>query len=304
MTDNSVNTTEASPGKTLTALTWNIEGLKSGIFALKDTLEQLLPSLVFLSESKVFKSDIDAILEYVRGDYCFYLNSDDLHNHELQLIKNSSFGGTLYMWRKWLDPFVTIHPVTSPSFTPIVMKIPNYQTSVHIGIYLPTHGKDTEFVSDLADLKICIEELVGMYPDAALFIRGDGNVNPKNKNRLALLEHLLDDCSLNKVQIHHKTYHHFVGDGAFDSNVDILLHSSKLPEPERVTKIMCKFDYPHLLSHHDIIISEFTLPARKTNPRKQDLVLAPRITHKREKVEWSEEGAREFEKLVSPHLKK
>ena len=126
---------------------------------------------------------------------------------------------------------------------------------------MPTQGKDAQFVSDLADLRICLEELCESYPDAILYIRGDANVNRKNRNRVALLESFLLDFHLANVQILHKTYHHFVGDGAFDSNVDILVHSAGISVPESVNEILCKLDQP-LLSHHDIILSQFTLPAQ------------------------------------------
>ena len=74
-----MNDTEAS-SKDLTALTWNIESAKKNIFFLKDILEARLPSLVFLSEPQAFQADINHIMDYVRGDYCHFLNSEDLHN--------------------------------------------------------------------------------------------------------------------------------------------------------------------------------------------------------------------------------
>ena len=120
-------------------------------------------------------------MDYVRGDYCHFLNSEDLHNPDLPLVTNHAVGGTLCLWRRFLDPFVTIYLATNSSFTPIVLRIPNYQTSIHIGIYLPTHGKDVQFVSDLAELKICFDELQENYPDAIFYIRADWKVNVKNR---------------------------------------------------------------------------------------------------------------------------
>ena len=73
----------------LTALTWNIEGVKNNVFMLKDTLQLKKPSLVFLSESQIFQSDIDAAMVHVQGEYCYHLNSDDSHDPELSLVKDS-----------------------------------------------------------------------------------------------------------------------------------------------------------------------------------------------------------------------
>ena len=139
---------------------------------LKDTLQLKQPSLVFLSESQIFQSDIDAAMVHVQGEYCYYLNSDDSHDPELPLVKNHSLGGTLLLWAKSLDPYITVHPVSTCSFSPLILKLPGFQSSIHVALYLPTHGKDSEFVSELADLKICLEELTDLYPDSVIFIRG------------------------------------------------------------------------------------------------------------------------------------
>ena len=221
----------------------------------------MCPSLVFLSEPQAFQADINDIMDYVKGDYCHYLNSEDLHSPDLPLVTNHAVGGTLCLWRRSLDPFVTIYPATNSSFTPIILRIPNFQISIHIGIYLPTHGKDVEFVSDLAELKICIDELQEKYPGAIFFIRGDGNVNAKNKKRVNLLEHFMTDLSLKRVPLFHKTYHHFVGLGSYDSDIDLILHSSAVTIPETVSEILCKLEQPLILSHHDIIVSKFSVPA-------------------------------------------
>ena len=147
MIDNSVPETEASTGQDLTALTWNIESAKNNIFLLKEVLEHEQPSLVFLSEPQVFQSDINHLMNYISGDYCFFLNSDDIYNPELPLVSNHASGGTLCLWRRNLDPFVSVKNVSTSAFTPIILALPNHQTSIHICIYLPTHGKDAEFLS-------------------------------------------------------------------------------------------------------------------------------------------------------------
>ena len=180
---------------------------------LKDCLYQYTPSLAFISESQTFQSDISGLMQHIQGEYCFFLNSEDYHDPEIALVKNTTPGGTLLLWKKNLDPYVSIHPVQTSSFSPLVLKIPGCQTTVHIVLYLPTHGKDANFVSDFADLKNCLEELRDTYPDCLFFLRGDSNVNTKNKSRVSLLTQLMDDFSLKKVFIPHNTYHHFVMDG-------------------------------------------------------------------------------------------
>ena len=285
-------------------MTWNCEGLKTNIFTLKIFLREKSPDLCFLSEPQLFQSDSQVTLDYIRGDYCFALNSDDSHDPELPLVRNKSVGGTLCLWRKWLDPFVTVLKLVSPSFIPILIKLPNYQTSIHVAIYLPTHGKDTEFISALADLGNCLEELYSTYPGAALYIRGDGNVNAKNGNRVILLEHFLRRFSLVKANIPHKTYHHFVGHGAFDSDIDVILTKASGQNPEVMSQILCKFEHPTILSHHDIILSEFSLLHKAEEHVEQVLVEAPRLTLRREKIYWTTEGIELYEAAVTSHLQR
>ena len=97
----------------------------------------------------------------------------------------------MVMWQTSLDPFISTIPTQSSSLAAILLKLPGYCISVHIAIYLPTAGQDVQFVSALASLDSCIEDLVKMYPGVQVFLRGDSNVNPKNTSRVSLFQHFL-----------------------------------------------------------------------------------------------------------------
>ena len=71
--------------------------------------------------------------------------------------------------------------------------MPGLKTSVHVTLYMPTHGKDSEFVSDLAELRNCLDNLVERFSDPILYIRGDSNVNSNNIPRVVLLQQLIKD---------------------------------------------------------------------------------------------------------------
>ena len=286
----------------MTALTWNIECIKPHQHVLSDALLLYLPDLVFLSEPQVYQTDIAQCTTGIRHEYCFWLNSDDLFDTELPQIKSRATGGTLTMWRKWLDPYITILPTESSAFLPLLLDLPGARPSVHLAIYLPTHGKDAEFISELASIKNCIDDVLRDHNDPVIFIRGDGNSNPKNLKRYQVLDHFLKYYSLTQVEICHPTYHHFVGNGLYDSNIDILLHTTDNSITETVTKIICKNEHPEISSHHDIILSEFTLPYQAPLPPTAGLTVAPRTTYQRNKILWTEQGKLAFEKLVSKQL--
>ena len=123
-------------------MTWNVEGIKSHAYVLSDVLLSHLPDMAFLSEPMIFQTDLENSMSYVQHEYCYWLSSEDLHEPDIPLIKSKAAGGTLAMWRKWLDPHISVHHVQSCAFLPLVLKLPGARTSVHIALYLPTHGKD------------------------------------------------------------------------------------------------------------------------------------------------------------------
>ena len=246
------------------------------------------------------------ISQILGQDYCCSLNSDDVYDLELPLYKSKAKGGTMILWQKWLDPFIKTIPVTTSAFLPIVLTLPASPPTVHVAIYLPTHGQDTEFVSELASLRNCLDNLNTIYDFPSIYIRGDSNVNAKNTHRVSILKSFLDDYKLVKIEISHKTYHHFVGNGEFDSNVDVLLQPAAVDASlsESVSEILCKHDVPAINSHHDAIMSKFGIPAQEEVIPTSNLLTAPKLKHMRTTVFWTEQGIVDYARIVKSHLKR
>ena len=163
-----------------------------------------IPCLIFLSEPWLHLSDSSLTLEPLSHDYNFYLNSEDRHDDLLSLRKSRAHGGTLTLWRKDLDPYITIiHPSSSRILVMILDK-PVYQTSIHVNIYLHTAGKESAFMEDLALLEATLDELAESYPDSVTYIRGDANtcIKPRlNNTRDSLFEYFLSSNTLEHVLI-------------------------------------------------------------------------------------------------------
>ena len=121
--------------------------------------------------------------------------------------------------------------------------------------------------------------------------------------RNSLLTQLIKDYSLSRQETGHNTYHHFVGNGNSDSQIDVLLYSSDQNVEEKVTNIMCSQDIPDILSHHDIILSSFTIPTKDKTQPIITYPAAPKVQHSRTRIIWSEDGQKEYEKLAAPYLK-
>ena len=151
-------------------------------------------------------------------------------------------------------------------------------------------------------LSCCISELSEKYEDCLIYIRGDGNVNNNNKERLKIFNTFLSSHRLIKVPINHKTYHHFLGGGSFDSEIDIILQSQDSPYTETISNIYCSNDDPTIDSHHDVIISAFSLPYSEPEDEEQDLLEAPRIDHTRHKILWTDEGILKYQLTIAERL--
>ena len=231
---------------------------------------------IALSDPQIYQCDANQTLQYIQGEYCWYLNSHDVLDPELPLYTSTAYGGTLTVWHKYLDPYIEVVPTSTTAFLPIILKMPGLKTTIHITLYLPTHSKDDEFISDLAELRNCLDNLVSRYGDPVLFIKGDGNVNENNKTRVILLQQIIQEYNLVKTELGHKTYHHFVGNnGVYDSDIDILLHFKTKDVTVTVMEIICKDTNPVILSHHDPIISSFTIPVCSEPQPKTLNIIAP-----------------------------
>ena len=283
-------------------MTWNIEGLKRNVLNLKHFLDEHLPDMVFLSEPQAFSFDLKRHMDLLGDSYCAELNSDDKHDEELPLFRNKSYGGTMVIWKKTIDKHISIYPVSSSSFLPVVFSPPGSPVSVHIGLYLPTSGLESKFLNEISQLRIVIEEIQEKYPDCLLYLRGDCNVNSKNKDRNSIFTNFCSNLNLKNVPLHHKTYHHFVGDGLFDSNIDVILHSEETPEPETIISVICKFENYLIDSHHDIILSKINLPVVDVMTNDDDLIEAPRIQNTRVKIFWNDKNIPEYQAQVADKL--
>ena len=152
----------------------------------------------------------------------------------------------------------------------------------------------------MVKLAHCIEDLREKHPDAFLFIRGDANVNPRDKNRNSLLNKLCNDQNLIHTNVDHPTYHHFLGQGSSDSQLDIILHSPMITEV--ITSIICNRTDPLVTSHHDALLSHFSLPKLLSCPPQIENPLAPRVANDRVKILWNKLSVEAYEKYVGTNL--
>ena len=259
--------------------------------------------MIFLSEPQTFQADMAQSMEYFTGEYFSSLNSHDLHDLDLPLTSNRAKGGTLVMWKTHLDPYLTIQVPDSSAFLPVIISIPNHRTSIHVALYLPTAGRDAEYLYELAQLKVVLEDLLLRHPNSLLYIRGDANSSKTNPRRNHLFKSFCKEFNLTRVPLHHNTYHHFTGSGKSDSELDVLLYAGPVTCQESLLQLHCQLDNPLMDSHHDLLVSSCSIPHQHGKQLdKSDNLTAPRVENTRHRVIWSEEGKVEYSQMLSELL--
>ena len=206
------------------------------------------------------------------------------------------------IWEGKLDPYIRILPTSTSAVLPLLLSPPGLMSTAHITVYLPTAGRDSECLSDLAALDAIVSEILEDF-SCTIYIRGDFNVNPKNCSQSNLMHHFCDKFSFANLDLRHPTHHHFQGGGASDAQLDLLLFRGPPKQAESLTSISCSLILPLIDSHHDLISSSFPAPTQQLET-KENTTRAPRVKNERVKITWTEESTTAFQSLVSPVLAK
>ena len=214
-----------SEAKTFTVVSWNIQGISRNFGFLHSTTKKYCPDLSFLSEPQIFNCNIGPIEDLFSGSYDFYLNSEDMYDPSLPLSKSIAKGGTMVLWNSSLSPFMKVLQSSSSSFISVLFSPDNLLPSVHIGVYLPTSGREGEWLASLSELEEHIADIAERFDPFSLFLRGDFNCKSKNHTRIPYLEAFIQRLNLIKIYISHNTYHHFIGDSS--SDLDLILYKAK-----------------------------------------------------------------------------
>ena len=221
---------------------------------------------MLLSEPQLYKCDASLALAPLLPSHCYHLNSEDEYHPELALDRRQAHGGTLAIWHSALDPFISILPTTSPAVLPLLLSIPGLSPSIHVGIYLPTSGRDEHFVVALAALTAVMETILDDHHGLPVYVRGDANVNPSNLLRVQLFSNFLSQFNLVSLPLNHPTHHHFTGEGAYDTQLDVLLFRGAPEQAESLSSVICGKEDALILSHHDMVVSTFSCSSVPFSP--------------------------------------
>lgn len=278
--------------------------MKSNAFVLEKIAKKHQIDLIFLSEPQDFQCDVKLSLQSLVNSFNFYLNSEDNFDMTLPLTTSKSYGGTMILWRSDLSPCVKVIPPTSPSFISILLKLPGAAESIHTSVYLPTSGKNGEWMVALSELEEHVEEVRRIHNNCPIFLKGDFNASSKNLLRSTILAATMERLSLTKMPLNHNTYHHFTGvNGEFDSDLDQIFFTSSNDAEESLVEILCELQDPFMYSHHDIVVSSTRISFKVANSQSNSVnISAPRATNERFKTLWSDDGIALFQEVAVPQL--
>ena len=142
------------------------------------------PDLVFLSEPQIFTSDLTNCMSLFNGEYSWELNSEEKLDPDLAMTKSRATGGTMVLWKKSLDKYITVHQADLASFLPVIYSPPGSPVTAHIALYLPTSGRETDFIDAITELSNTIDDIYQKCEGCMVYIRGNGNVNKNNLQHL------------------------------------------------------------------------------------------------------------------------
>ena len=252
-------------------------------------VKQFSAKLIFLSEPQSYRCDISPLLTPFLGSYEAHLNSEDAHDMDLPLTHPRAKGGTMILWHSSLSPYLKVLPTSSPSFVSVLLSPPDLLPSLHTAVYLPTAGRDGDWLAALVELEDHVLGHIEQFRGhLATFLRGDFNSSSKNKSRSTILSAMISRMELARVSISDPTYHHFTGNGSSDSDLDILLCGGGEGVSESLVEHCCKILNPTMFSHHDLIVSTCTIPhIQHVEHDVSKNITAPRIPNERFSTRWS-----------------
>ena len=238
-------------------ITFNIEGFHRNCFYLTQLLTRHSPKLLFLQEIWVPYSSEQSLNE-IFADYSLQICTPDQFTNPEDRLSNPdhTWHGAAVMWHKSLNSNILCLSNTNDRFTGVKIVMEGYQV-LAISLYLPTSGKDEEFLDCIAELSIFIAD---NKPDTGTVLIGtDSNCSERSSaRRIHALHQFCEEHSLLKVCFSGPTFHH--SNGCSVSNIDYFLVSCMSESNLKSVSIQCKLNFPENLSSHDPVFSTLAIP--------------------------------------------
>ena len=251
---------------------------------------------IFLQEHWLPHHEAQLSLNNDFNNYSFYTTSSDmfLSVEDLILTSGPTWHGTAIGWHSSISSSITKMPIISDRFCGVKYKNTD-KHSLNIlayTAYLPTSGKDEEFIETVSQLTTDIENNIDDKKNFALLIGLDSNQSEKSTTRRTMaMRSFMLHFSLKTILPDDKaTFHH--NNQISESQIDHILYF--IPDSHENVRIqfsdhLCKNENSSNLSSHDVIVGQVSLPTIPYTNKEEDLSQSY-TDFKRKKPKWNSEG--------------
>ena len=264
-------------------------------------MEKVSPLIIFLQEHWLPNHELSTISSQF-SEHNFHSTSSDMFipPEELLLAPSTSWHGSSIGWSMKIDMFVTKIPVVSERFCGI-----SYTNNdchiVFYTVYLPTSGKDEDFLEVLAQLTTNITQ--NRTESKAIVIGADTNQSKKStKRRIDAMKKFICDFGLKSALVSNEpTLNH--NNLTSSSQIDNIFYH--IPELNAINvkflEHLCKFEDSSNLSSHDVIVGNMSLPLVQDKIRKEDFTESYKPFLVKKPI-WDETGMNHYQTLSFNNL--
>ena len=232
-------------------------------------------------------------------DYTLQISAPDQFAHPEDTLgyPGHTWHGAAILWHETLNHMVTSIGNVHDRFTSVKVTSEE-QNILLISAYLPTSGKDNEFMECLGELAAFIDD--NSESGTTILIGLDSNCSDKStKRRSTNLDQFCEDHDLIKVMAPGPTFHH--ANGVYTSNIDYFLISQPSPVTISEVSLQCTQDHPQNLSSHDPILATLSMPIL-VQPHKQSKYKHTYTEFKQTRVIWPQVQSPEYQSLAEKAL--
>ena len=227
-------------------------------------IKKYSPLLIFLQEHWLPDHEATTKMKTDFPSYNFLTTSDDMFTpaEDLVLQPGPVWHGTAIGWLSSVDRYVSSLPIVNERFCGIQYKDSQHDiTILAYSVYLPTAGKDDEFLEVLSALSSDI--LLHSSAISTLIIGCDSNQSEKStKRRISAMTDMLEDFHLQPILSGDEpTFHH--NNQTSESQIDNIYYyfpSSSSKTSLELFEHLCLKDNHENLSSHDVLVGKMILP--------------------------------------------
>ena len=278
--------------------TFNVEGFRRNSLYLWQIINELSPKLLFLQEVWVPYSEEQSINDVFK-DYSVQISTPDQFTPPEDMLGRGEhiWHGAAIMWHESMNSNVLGVANTHERFTGIKLSF-SEEYILAISAYLPTSGRDDDFLSCLAELSNFISE--NNDQNGTVLIGMDSNCSEKSTSRRILgFQQFCWENNLLKVCHSAPTFHH--SNGTSESNIDYFLITKSSSTRLNSIFSQCNLDYPQNFSSHDPVFTTVTVPSSDQSTKKEKYshtysAFAP------SRVVWTEDNLSEYQRTAAKVL--